>query len=1465
MPTYSAGTASISIGPSLKGFRTELQAELKKIDAQLGVAIQPNLAQAKADLDRWRTQEQARSIDVGMAVHADTAQARADIERLRAQEQGRSIDIPVKVDDNSVARVARDLNKVSDLGRKAKSALTWNAGALGISTLPMLATGLAEVAGALTQVAEAAWLIPGAMAGAVASIGTLAIGVSGVKDAYTAVTSAATTSASKQTSSANSAARAQRDLANAYRDARREVEDLNISLRGDQISEQQAVINAQKARRDLARDMASGQISDQLDLQSRLLDIQQADQSAVEAHVRALRKAQDVGTANFKGIEGADQVIAAHEAMAAAAGTSAGAADKAADAMAKLAPEAREFVQALIDIKPQLTDLKTTVQSKIFTGLSDELHTLVDQDLPGLKSGLGSIGTAWNTNLIALMRSLGSDSSRGLLDRILGNTADAQTRFTKAIDPLVHGVGTLAAAGTDVLPRLADGFTTAAKRFEAFITAADEDGRLDKWINDGIDALDHLGNTAINIGEIFNDITQALGGEGLLSKLEEGSRKLHAFLSSDEGQEKLKRFFQDAKDQLAQWMPILESLPGLLSGVIDAAKAWADIILPPLGEISGFLSDHPGLIKAVGTAFMAWTTLDFASGVISKLGLISDALGNEGRGKKGLGGKGLLGKLSKVAALMGAMNLIDDVFDAADGNAPGAGGILGGAFNGGLAGAGVAGLPGAIVGAGVGALAPVVAYNLSTPESAPDFVTSPENKELPAGAPTGPASVFGGGDAIEAGAAPPPPPKPTPGAAGPGDDGWLFGGFAKGGPTPSRPGPGPTGGYLAEIHKKEWILSDRGRAALGDDFLAAANIGTVDLSRLPKFDQGGPGNALFDPYGNPISPGRLPGPAAAPYAPNPMQGGGIGNILGSFASGIGGSIGNVAGIFGGPGGLGGVGGAGMSLADRAAGIPGLIGLAGAAAGSNPALAMSQWTQNTAQYLGGFAAKTLGGFGTSLWQGALDMFGLGDSILSLKNPWAQAAMSVGQFGLSNDGPIGKLLGGGLGSTTIPGLGAGFGSKSITLGDGSTINIPTLGTADGSNLNGAIASSSAAAGSAGAAFTTPTGGGADRWRPLVRQIVQAYGPRYGITNTKAWEDALVRQINTESGGNPNSVNPNDSNGRGGSQRVAGILNFLKSTFDANNITGGAYMDPAAQIAAALPYVINKWGINADGSPRQIGHGQGFANGGAVRGPGGPKGDKIPLWGSDNEHMFTSEDVAAMGGQANVYAFRRALHRAWGGSIGRALLNLTPAQDQAQTKSLAAKNPGSGSSPVTELKPLAPQPPTTPATAPRPTPTPPPPSPGADPNAAGSDAQQRAGQLATPQVGAAPRTLNHNLTAISTGISSAASTIGSLAQSAIGAAPFPGAGEAGAMVAGLVKQGGKIADNAVNVFSSSLVGNLGDNTTAGAYGAPVLSPAPQPVRQIDNRTMFGNVQVGDVREFIDAQQLYDQQRTQTAMDYV
>jgi hypothetical protein len=116
------------------------------------------------------------------------------------------------------------------------------------------------------------------------------------------------------------------------------------------------------------------------------------------------------------------------------------------------------------------------------------------------------------------------------------------------------------------------------------------------------------------------------------------------------------------------------------------------------------------------------------------------------------------------------------------------------------------------------------------------------------------------------------------------------------------------------------------------------------------------------------------------------------------------------------------------------------------------------------------------------------------------------------------------------------------------------------------------------------------GAESWRSTVEDVVDKYGPQVGVTpnNRQSWVDAIVEQIDTESGGNPGAMNPNDSNGRGGTQSVAGLLQYLPSSYAASGgkLTGLPYMDPVGQIAGALfaPR-------NADGTPSGIGNGVGW----------------------------------------------------------------------------------------------------------------------------------------------------------------------------------------------------------------------------------------------------------------------------------
>ncbi|OQW34512.1 MAG: hypothetical protein A4E20_10860 [Nitrospira sp. SG-bin2] len=396
----------------------------------------------------------------------------------------------------------------------------------------------------------------------------------------------------------------------------------------------------------------------------------------------------------------------------------------------------------------------------------------------------------------------------------------------------------------------------------------------------------------------------------------------------------------------------------------------------------------------------------------------------------------------------------------------------------------------------------------------------------------------------------------------------------------------------------------------------------------------------------------------------------------------------------------------------------------------------------------------------------------------------------------------------------------------------------------------------------------GGGAEQYRPLVRQILQQVGPQYGVTNIKAWEDAIIRQIKTESNGNPDPIH-----GDGGA--AAGLLQFHLDTFNSNNVLGGSYTDPAAQIAAVIPYVTKKYGMNPDGSPKGIGLGKGFKAGGF------PDGSALVSTGE----FITNNKATAFYGPGlfnalnNMSIPRAAIQGFKNGGFPRGI----PRFEDGGFPPL----PGFGPSPI-------PQPPQSPGPLPleqpnaaAPASTGGPPGPGATapaPDPGGlpqvSDALAglgAPGQSDLPQpgvdpgsgadprgtLGAAPQSQDHLHPALSQGIQGAFNTAGSIAAMAAslgGNAAAPGAGSAaGAGIQAGAQIAGSIATGAANILSSLMVGTVTPGSTAQASGIPLL-PQRQPMQTgvppVNQRVYNGGIHVTNLDEFKRTTEMMDAQ---------
>jgi phage-related protein len=373
---------------------------------------------------------------------------------------------------------------------------------------------------------------------------------------------------------------------------------------------------------------------------------------------------------------------------------------KFAEATKDMAPAMQDALKAVVAFKPQIDDLRKSVQGDFWAGFSSEITNLGNRYLPILRTGLSDIARQFNGMAIEASRAAQTPFFTNAVTSILARTSQALANMRPALANILTGFVGLGEVGARFLPRLGTAITDLTAKFRTWVEQNSEvGGSIERLIASAIQGFKDLAAIVGNIGSIITSVFTGMGFSfaSPLAALRDLTTQAAEFLRTVEAQEGLAQLGAALREigaqtgrvfmaLLQELLPILrESGPAIVAfaqGVGDFLVAAIRTVGPLIRELGTFLSENKDLIreltpfvlalavavkglivftqvaKWVATARSAFVLLKGAfDGIGAAAGLAKGRVGVFGGALRALKVVGIGGALAAVAVGMDEINV----------------------------------------------------------------------------------------------------------------------------------------------------------------------------------------------------------------------------------------------------------------------------------------------------------------------------------------------------------------------------------------------------------------------------------------------------------------------------------------------------------------------------------------------------------------------------------------------------------------------------------------------------------------------------------------------------------------------------------------------------------------------------------------------------------------------------------------
>ena len=619
----------------MRGFRQKLRDELKAVDAKVDVQanLSLDLTQAHAQLNAFRAFAAANPLR--MRVDLDTAGAHAQLAALAAHMLAL----------NAANSTSITITGIGSAASSALNPVTLLAGGL----VALGAVSLIPLVGQLAQAAGVLALIPAAASAAVVGIGTLVVGLSGIKNAFDAVKKASedngksaaaaqkkidsairgTATAQKGLASAQKQASrtavdgqrqiagaqktynqalkreqdAQKDLSRARKDAAKQLEDLGRQLRGGVLDERDAELAVREAKQRLAELGQDGPVT-QIEVERAVLGVDQAQNQLEETRARNRELRDESGKSAKAGVEGSELVQDAQERVAEAA-------ENTKDAEQNLARTREDVTQANIDAQDRIVEAQQRVvesQEALNDAISEgdtvakELEDALSKLAPSARdfvTKVQTLGSAW------------TDFRKNVQEKLFFGLGDSVVDLGNSFLPMLKSdIGDIAAEINGGLKRafqdLAsdENVSTFGKIFE----------NVRQSIGPLIDGLNDMFVAFLNLSGVGSEFLPGLS-TGFAGSMED----FRKWTEDPANQGKFRTFIEEALRTFGVLAEIVKEIgeigwnlfaasdetgESMIDGILKKLIEFSDWVKSPEGQksIKEFFEDVKNLVVEIGTA-----------------------------------------------------------------------------------------------------------------------------------------------------------------------------------------------------------------------------------------------------------------------------------------------------------------------------------------------------------------------------------------------------------------------------------------------------------------------------------------------------------------------------------------------------------------------------------------------------------------------------------------------------------------------------------------------------------------------------------------------------------------------------------------------------------------------------------------------------------------------------------------------